>query len=144
VKFIRFTLGILFAVFLTALIINTSTFFSFYTDLHTIQDISLNTSARKSDCVYVGGMPIGMTLSSKGVIVIGITDITTQDGNVAPSRQAGLENGDVLTKIDNQEVENMSQLKKILYKYNKGDKASLNIIRNGKSMNVDIVFTVLK
>jgi S1-C subfamily serine protease len=81
---------------------------------------------------------LGVNLNvDKGVIILEIDPSS-------PAKKAGLENGDVLTKIDNQEVENMSQLKKILYKYNKGDKASLNIIRNGKSMNVDIVFTVLK
>ncbi|SCL86699.1 serine protease HtrA [Sporanaerobacter sp. PP17-6a] len=81
---------------------------------------------------------LGVNLNvDKGIIILEIDPSS-------PAKKAGLENGDVLTKIDNQEVENMSQLKKILYKYNKGDKASLNIIRNGKSMNVDIVFTVLK
>ena len=81
---------------------------------------------------------LGVNLNvDKGVIILEIDPSS-------PAKKAGLENGDVLTKIDNQEVKNMSQLKKILYKYNKGDKASLNIIRNGKSMNVDIVFTVLK
>ncbi len=138
-KFIRFTLGILFAVFLTALIINTSTFFSFYTDLHTIQDISLNTSARKSDCVYVGGMPIGMTLSSKGVIVIGITDITTQDGNVAPSRQAGLENGDILTEIAGEDIKGVASLDRIINSQdNSGQTLKLRYIRKNKEKFTEI------
>ncbi len=38
----------------------------------------------------------------------------------------------------------MNQLKKILYKYKKGDKSVLTVIRNGKQIPIEIKFTNLK
>lgn len=62
----------------------------------------------------------------------------------SPGSKAGLKNGDVLIKIDNQTVENMNQLRKLLYKYKKNDKATLTIIRDGKEIKKEIKFTKLK
>lgn len=62
----------------------------------------------------------------------------------SPADKAGLSMGDIITKIDNQEINSASQFKKILYKYKKGDKATLTVIRNNKEVLIDIVFTVVK
>ncbi|HSH36693.1 serine protease HtrA [Schnuerera sp.] len=81
---------------------------------------------------------MGVELSvDKGVIILEIVPNT-------PADKAGLMPLDVLSKIDNQEIESISQLGKILYKYKKGDKANLVIIRNGKEMEVEITFTDVK
>ena len=81
---------------------------------------------------------MGVELSvDKGVILLEI------DAN-SPADKAGLRPGDILVKMDNQEIESMNQLKKILYKYKKGDKANLTIIRNGKEMSVSVVFNQMK
>lgn len=138
-RIFRLTLGFLFAVFLTALILNLSHSYSFNNDSYTYQNISINTSARKSDCVYVGGMPIGMTLYSKGVIVIGITDITTENGNLAPSRTAGLENGDVLTEIAGEKIEGVVSLDRIINNQNNSGKTlKLKYIRKNKEKATEI------
>ena len=62
----------------------------------------------------------------------------------SPAYKAGLRMADIITKIDNQEIESPSQLKKVLYKYKKGDKAKITIIRNGKEMLIDMVFTAVR
>lgn len=81
---------------------------------------------------------LGVDLSiDKGVIVIEIQPNS-------PAQRADLRPGDVIVKIDDEEVESMNQIQKILYKYKKGDKATLTIIRNGKEMKLDITFTVAK
>lgn len=59
----------------------------------------------------------------------------------SPAQKANLEILDVITKIDNQKVENMVQLRKILYKYKIGDKTVLTINRNGQDIKVEIEFT---
>ena len=77
----------------------------------------------------------GIELSlNSGVVVMEISPNS-------PAEKAGIKPGDIIIKIDNQDVENMNQLKKILYKYKKGDIATLTIIRNGKEVAVDIIFT---
>lgn len=73
----------------------------------------------------------------KGVIIEEIPPNT-------PADRAGLRPGDIIVKIDNQEIESINQIRKILYKYKKGDKAKLTIIRNRKEIIVDIVFTEIR
>lgn len=61
-----------------------------------------------------------------------------------PAFKAGLRMGDIITKIDNQDIETTSQLNKVLYKYKKGDKAKLTVVRSGQEVLLDIVFTVVR
>ena len=72
-----------------------------------------------------------------GVIVLGIVPDS-------PASKAQLQIGDIITKIDGQDIENKNKLKKVLYNYKKGDKAKLSIIRSGKEMEVEIEFNELK
>lgn len=58
----------------------------------------------------------------------------------SPAAVAGLRNLDVITKIDNQDVETMIGLRKILYKYKIGDKAILRVNRDGTEYDVEIEF----
>lgn len=81
---------------------------------------------------------MGVDLSiDKGIIIVEIAPNT-------PAEKAGIKPGDVIIKIDNQDVESRNQLKKILYKYKKGDTATLTIIRDGKEAAVQIIFTDVK
>ena len=81
---------------------------------------------------------LGVDLKAdNGVIVIEVAPNS-------PASKANLQSGDVIQKIDNEKVETMNQLKKTLYKYKKGDKATLSIIRNGVERKVDIVFSDLR
>ena len=94
--------------------------------------------------VYIGfkGLEIEIYERRMGVdlgVDNGVIVITVLPNS--PADKADLRPGDILTKIDNQEIESMDQIKKILYKYKKGDKAILTIIRNGKEMPLDIIFT---
>lgn len=61
----------------------------------------------------------------------------------SPADKAGIYTGDIITKIDNVEINSISQLKKALYKYKQGDKANLSIIRNGSEKKIEIEFTAL-
>lgn len=92
----------------------------------------------EGDEVEVYERKLGIDLGvDKGVVVIRVFSDT-------PADKADLRPGDIIIKLDNQEIESMVQLKKILYKYKKGDKATLTIIRNGKEMAMNIVFTDTK
>lgn len=83
-------------------------------------------------------MKYGVELNADKGIIIGEILLNS------PAEKAGLKSGDIIIKIDNQEIESMNQLKKILYKYKKGDKATLAVIRNNKEMAVEIIFSDLK
>ncbi|MBU5438915.1 trypsin-like peptidase domain-containing protein [Tissierella sp. MSJ-40] len=81
---------------------------------------------------------LGIDLSiDNGVIVIEVAADS-------PASKAGLRSGDVIVKIDDQKVENMNQLKKTLYKYSQGDKATLEIIRDGEEKKIEVEFSNLR
>ena len=81
---------------------------------------------------------LGVKLSTdKGLILIQVAENT-------PAAKAGLLNGDIIIKIDDTDIDNMSKLKKTLYKYKQGDRASLTVIRNNTEVKIDIDFTDLK
>lgn len=81
---------------------------------------------------------LGVKLTTdKGVILIQVSENT-------PASRAGLLNGDIVTKIDDIEIDNMSKLKKALYRYKQGDKATLTIIRNNTEEKIDIEFTDIR
>ena len=81
---------------------------------------------------------LGVKLSAdKGIVILEVQ-------NESPAYKAGILSGDILTKIDNIELSDMSQLKKALYDYKQGDKATLTLIRNMKETKLEIEFTELK
>ncbi|GFN35525.1 serine protease HtrA [Tepidimicrobium xylanilyticum] len=81
---------------------------------------------------------LGIELTAdEGVIILEVVPNS-------PADKANLRAGDIITKIDDQEIKNMNQLKRSLYKYKKGDKAKLSITRNGKEEQVEIEFSILK
>src|SRR5665647_1830465 len=52
-----------------------------------------------------GGQSIGVTLQTKGVMVVGQAPVVDKTGRkVFPAKEAGIEVGDILLKINNQEV----------------------------------------
>jgi len=59
----------------------------------------------------------------------------------SPAYRAGLQPLDVIISIDNQPIENMSQLKRTLYKYKPGDRATITFIRNGSRKQTKVTFT---
>lgn len=81
---------------------------------------------------------LGVKLSAeKGIVIIEVQ-------KDSPAGKAGIQSGDIITKIGDIEVSNMSQLKKDLYNYKKGDSANLTIIRNADEVNMKIDFSEVK
>lgn len=77
---------------------------------------------------------LGVELSQDdGVILI-------QVGKDTPADNAGLLNGDIINSIDGTNIDNMNQLKKVLYNYKIGDSANLKVIRNNIEIDVEIEF----
>lgn len=78
---------------------------------------------------------IGMDLDvDNGVVVVEVLQNS-------PAEKAGIKPLDVLIKLDNEKIESMTSLRKLLYNYRIGDKAIVTVIRNGKELKFNIVFT---
>ncbi len=61
-----------------------------------------------------------------------IKQITKESG----ADKAGLKKGDILTKIDNKEIESTDDVTEIIRSHKPGDKVSVNIIRDGKEQKL--------
>lgn len=61
--------------------------------------------------------------------------------NNAPADKAGLKIGDVITKIDDKKVENISKLRYYLYKYSLGDKITITYMRDGKEKTTQVTLS---
>ena len=62
----------------------------------------------------------------------------------SPADKAGLKEGDIITKIDGQNVDKSNSLASIIAQKNPGDTTSLTILREGKEMTVSVTLTERK
>ncbi len=91
--------------------------------------------------LYVGIAGIGVVeyqerMNIKLSAEYGVVIIEIAKGS--PVDKAGLMFGDIITAIDDVEVKEMSDLKRALYNYEEGDKATIKYIRNGSENTVEI------
>lgn len=59
----------------------------------------------------------------------------------SPARQAGLEVGDIIIKVDGNDVPSNAYLRYYLYRHNVGDEMTLTIIRNGNEREINVMLT---
>ncbi len=71
-----------------------------------------------------------------GIYVNGLTD-----GGSA--QDAGIQEGDVITKIEDITVGSVSAMQEQVSKYRPGNKIKVNVLRNNKDLNVDVVLKAL-
>ena len=53
-----------------------------------------------SEDIYVGGNPVGFSLSSEGLIVIGANSVLTQEGKVDTLKSSSVKVGDIIKEIE--------------------------------------------
>lgn len=69
------------------------------------------------DKVFVGGNAVGLVLKSQGVMVIGSSAVQTEEGERDVLQEGdSLQIGDIITQIENESVENVSSVSKIINK----------------------------
>jgi stage IV sporulation protein B len=79
--------------------------------------------------VYPMGKTVGIKLFSEGVLVIGMSDIKTDSGNSSPAKTCGLQEGDIITHINSEEVNSIEKVQEILQVL-AGEKMSVRILRD--------------
>ena len=73
-------------------------------------------------------LPKGVT---KGVAVLEVV-------SSSPAEKAGLQKGDIITKIEKEEISSVAELRYELYKHNPGDKVVITYNRNGKELTSEV------
>ncbi len=87
--------------------------------------------------VIPGGQPVGVRMDVKGVLVVGLEEIQTVDGDkVNPGLEAGLEIGDSILAINNEPVDSPEEVKTVVNKQ-KG-KVRLKVRRQGDILYIRI------
>ena len=97
-------------------------------------------SVQKLDDIklYPGGTSVGIKLSTEGVLVVGFSDVETRGGTESsPAKVAGLQLGDVLLKVNGNEIQGAKQLG-LLIKENNNNLVNVEFIRQGCKFNKDI------
>lgn len=77
------------------------------------------------------GVPSAKT--DKGVVINSVLDSSS-------AKRAGLEKGDIITKVNDKEITSPEDLRKAIQSYKPGDKVTINFLRDGnkKSVKVDL------
>ncbi|APF24609.1 SpoIVB peptidase [Clostridium butyricum] len=92
--------------------------------------------------LYPGGVPIGVRVSSEGVLVVGYSDIEiNNEKEESPGKVGGLEIGDVILKINGIEMNNSRDLVKAI-KQSEKDSIKVDILRHGE--NITKIVTLKK
>ncbi|MBQ4574676.1 MAG: SpoIVB peptidase [Clostridia bacterium] len=84
-----------------------------------------------------GGMPFGVKFYTKGVIVIGTTDVDSAKGKLNPSQQAGIRVKDVITELNGKEVTSAEDVTSVIEAC-AGETIHLKIERDGECFETDL------
>lgn len=77
------------------------------------------------------GDVFGVKFFTKGIIVIGMSDIESSEGIITPAQLAGLQVKDIITHVAGKEVNTVEDMAKIV-EDSKGDKLKVKYLRDGK------------
>ena len=100
-----------------------------------IKKVKVNVTEER--VVIPGGQSIGVTLFTRGALVVGITGIELENGTIVnPAREAGMLPGDVIVRINGQEVSSAADVTKIV---NESEGAlEITVERDGRTLNLNI------
>jgi len=84
-----------------------------------------------------GGMPFGVRFFTKGVLVVGVTEVVSQNGSHFPAKDAGICAKDVITKINGKEVNTVNDVSSMI-ENSGGKELSLTIVRDGNTMQLQL------
>ena len=85
------------------------------------------------------GSSIGMKLYTKGVLVVGMSQIDTDNNQKEkPYENSGIEQGDTIIEVNNNEIGNTDELIQEVNKSN-GNAISIKYVRNNKTMQTSII-----
>ncbi len=87
------------------------------------------------DCVIPLGRTVGIKLFSDGVLVVGLTDIQAEAGVISPARDMGLKAGDVITHINDRDVDTIEQVQSVIQSL-AGHTMSLRVTRGDKQLQL--------
>ena len=89
----------------------------------------------KAATVVPVGRAVGIKLFSDGVVVVGTSEIATDNGNVNPAKACGLKEGDIITHINSTEVDTIEEVSALLQEL-EGETMSIRAIRDERQVQL--------
>lgn len=83
----------------------------------------------------IGGIDVDEDMAKQYNLTVGVYVKTLE--NFGAAERAGIKVGDVITKVDGQEIQNMDELNEIKNSKEIGDKITLTVWRNGETLDID-------
>ena len=81
------------------------------------------------------GRTVGIKLFSDGVLVVGLSDIQTEQKTVSPAKDMGLKVGDVITHVNEHEVDTIEQMQSAIQTL-AGERMTLKVMRKDKQLQL--------
>lgn len=100
-----------------------------------VKNITVNITKRRY--VGIGGDVFGIKLYTKGVIVVSIDSVTTENGIKDPAVEAGLKCGDIITHINGKDALNSAQMTQAV-EQSDGKALKLTVDRNGEKLEMNL------
>ncbi len=103
---------------------------------NTIPIKTLSVRVSKREYVIPSGEIFGLRFFTNGVVIVSTGEVETENGNVNPAKLSGLQAGDAIVKINNENVTSCKQVTDIFSSYN-GTPYRINFIRNNKEYSTE-------
>lgn len=87
--------------------------------------------------LYPGGGTFGVRLQTKGVVVVGISEVATEQGKATPALDAGLLVGDVITEIGGKAVNTVDEVTKLIAEC-EGKSVEMTVLRKETTVTLTI------
>ncbi|MGN1014478.1 MAG: SpoIVB peptidase [Butyricicoccus sp.] len=97
----------------------------------------LSPTAFAAKTVIPSGMPVGVRMTAKGVVVCGMNGVQSAAGAVCPAEEAGLKTGDILYTVNGEDISSSEELANAVQQ---GD--GNEVVLEGERDGVDIRVTV--
>ena len=97
---------------------------------------ALSTAAFAQELV-VGGQPVGIKISTDGILVAGVSAVETADGPVSPAKEAGICEGDIICDINGRKMESTSDFLDVVGTLD-GSPAQVTVERGGKTLQFSV------
>lgn len=100
-----------------------------------VKQVNLTVEPEKT--VMLEGIPFGIKIYTDGVLVVGMTDINTENGTVCPGEEAVLNIGDVILTMNGQKVTSNEEVSEIVSNSN-GNAIELEVVREDQTFNTTL------
>jgi stage IV sporulation protein B len=87
--------------------------------------------------LLVGGQVVGIQMSTKGVLVAGLSEVETAQGSETPAQDAGVKQGDIILAADNQAVSKAADVIGAV-EASCGQAVTLSLERGGRSLSLTV------